>query len=197
MSEPKHTGKFYRRIVGLFFNGDKRIIVSSKTKIYPLLIIIIFLAGCVSQPGKKEYLEIAKIPVSNESERLAKFSTYPVEKQIEIYLFAQYGVEGGNESFLRYLAFDGQNKIPAIIARIDAADDPGFKALLMRVLDFIDENCGCVADNPDFLNILERNEMQIDPADSEGIKIFKELYRKILLRMKLRYNETSLLGHSY
>ena len=158
---------------------------AGKTNLYFILITISLLVCCASKPGQKEYLEIVKSPASNENEILDKFSKYPIDKQIDIYLFAECCVEGGG-TFIRYLGFNGKEKIPSIVKRIDESDNPITKTKLLNALEFIDLNCECLVDSPGTLNILEKNEMRIDESDSQGIKTFKELYSTYLQRIKSR-----------
>lgn len=158
--------------------------ILSEMKICIILTMIIFLVSCEVRPGRKEYIEISKIPISNENEVLAKFSTYPVEKQIDIYLFSQCCVEGNSYPFLWYLATDGKNIIPYIVKRIVESNNPQDKANLMEVLDLIEMKCKCVAENADVLDILTRNEMQLVEENSDHMNGFRELYTEQLQRIK-------------
>ena len=113
---------------------------------------------------------------------------YPINEQIDIYLYSQYGVEGGSDEIFRFIASDGEKKIPAILKRIDSDNgaDPRTRFGLINVLDFIDQNCQCLANNEDAMMILSRNEMLIVSKDSEGFRGYKELYHQILVRIESR-----------
>src|SRR5256885_11664041 len=112
-----------------------------------LLLLNSLLICCAQAPGQNGYDEIKKIPLSEGNERLNRFSAYPVDEQIDIYLYSQYNVEGGSDEFFRFMASDGEKKIPTILRRIDtdSSPDPRTKVGLIRVLDFIDLNCKCLA----------------------------------------------------
>ena len=158
----------------------------NKMKIYWVLLLMVFLLGCKDRPGQKEYLEITKIPRSDDSGRLAKFSAYPIEKQIDIYLYPQRYEEGGSVAFLYYLGDEGKNKIPHIAKRIDESSNWLDKVYLINVLEFIDLNCQCVADDADSLALLIKNEEAVKPEDGKAISSSKELYSKQVHRIRDR-----------
>jgi hypothetical protein len=146
--------------------------------------LALLLTGCMQGPGRKEYVEITRIPLSDEGRILEKFSAYPVEKQIDIYIFSQCCVEGNIYPFDRYLAVNGEMKLPGIIRRIDSDENFSDKVYLLDVVETIDTKCHCVNGKPDFIDILQKNERPIDEHDSSGTVTAKELYRQKLLRIK-------------
>ncbi len=169
----------------------------SKTKIPLILLITVFLVSCADRPGGKEYREITKIPIANEDEVKAKFTSYPIEKQLDIYLFSQCCVEGNSYPLMWLLTNDGEEKnmIPHIVKRIDESNDPTGKnnlintidkANLMDPLELIDIKCKCIADSPGVIDILTKNERLIDEQESDGIKGFKRIYSERLQRIKNR-----------
>lgn len=158
---------------------------------FAFLVLTFAFISCGQAPGKREYLEITKIPSSEQDQRYNKFSEFPVETQIDVFLFSQFYVEGGNVSFLRYMAADGVGKIPAILEKLDRSSDsdPRNKYALISVLDFIDEECHCVTDSPGVLEILRDNEMRIIEHDSEGYREFKRGYAQHLRNLVERKRE--------
>jgi hypothetical protein len=158
------------------------------------LLVVIFFAflaldfGCAQMVGKRGYDEIRRIPGVGSQLRRERFATYPIDQQIDIYLYSQYNVEGGGDEFFRYMADDGENKIPQILKRLDTDrdSDPRTKVGLIRVLDHIDQGCHCLLQVQDAGEILNRSEMQPVQSDSDGVRQFKELYRTVLERIKLR-----------
>lgn len=180
------------------FKGERRRITGEDNMIRGSSLIFVFLlfnalSVCQTQhPGERGYNEISKIAQSEAGERLRRFSAYPVDQQIDIYLYSQYSVEGGSDEFFRFLAKDGESKIPAILKRMDAdADrDPRAKIGLIRVLDFIDQGCLCLAKIDSSFDVLERVEMKINATDGQGFKGFKELYDQIFETIKRRDRTT-------
>lgn len=151
------------------------------------LFIFIFgflLINCSSRPGEAEYKEIMNIPVIKQDERSAKFLSYPVDTQISIYLYAEFYVEGGNYLFLNYIKKDGENKILQISQRIAETENPVHKYFLIGILDEIDENCTCVADNSIVLDRLIKSEMKVDlKKDDPAIIAMKDSYKSDLKKI--------------
>lgn len=145
-----------------------------------VLVTAILLFACEKKPGQEEYITIEKLP---QNERLKKFSSYPIEKQIDIYLFTHY-LEGGSGTYEGYLASDGENKLFAISRRIDENIEPMMKVRLISAIELIGMNCDCVSDNSEVIKILEDNKMPIDDEDSGGTIGVKNAYNDYLQRIK-------------
>lgn len=150
---------------------------------------IFVIVGCPKQPGQDEFVEIERLP---ENQRLARFSAYPVELQIDMFLFAQINLAGKGVTYLRYLADDGQAKKRQIAARIDSTERSSFKADLIVVLDEIDLSCSCVHNDSGLMDLLVKNDLDILDTDPPDVRLSKELYKKILDRLKLRMVGTGL-----
>ena len=151
-----------------------------------LALAVMTLSCLAQQPGRDEYIEIGRISKENQQERLAKFSSYSVDRQIDVYLFAQTFVEGSNEDYGRYLAHNGAAKKREIALRIDSTDRMSFKTDLISVLYLIDLNCECVSNDTEIMDLLAKNELDILETDSLDVRISKGTYRKYLKRIKSR-----------
>ena len=149
-----------------------------------LLLLTFSFSSCEDRPGKKEYLEITEIPSASQNERLNKFSSFPVEKQIDVYLFAMCCVEPSDTVFEEYLILNGKNKIEKIVGRLDKTKDLRDKTNLIRALASINKNCKCLSNNSYVLDILSRNESKIDEINNDNDKLWKELYSSYLNEIK-------------
>ena len=149
-----------------------------------LLVLCIFaIVGCPKQPGQDEFIEIERL---SENARLSKFSSYPVDRQIDIFLFAQINMAGKGETYLHYLTNNAETKTIQIVARIDATERVSFKADLLRVLEAVDLRCACVHSDSSLMRILMKNDVEAETTDPPDVRLSKELYTKILDRLKLR-----------
>jgi hypothetical protein len=147
-----------------------------KTEILLIVIIIgiIFFSGCsrcLSHPGRAEYLELTKIPQTDEKERLEKFLSHSVEMQIDIYLYAS-GCQR-NPSVTNLVNISGEPKIPDIIERIRNSSTED-KSYLIRTLMFINGKCLCI--NQEQINVLAHLKPSVNSSDSPGEKFYKESY---------------------
>lgn len=158
-----------------------RNILGQKMKFFILVIIVIFISSCTTSPGQKEYLELDRVSTSDHNKRQTAFSAYPVEKQIDIYLYAWYGPKGGGMNALFYLINDGESKVPQILKRLDQTTEPNHKAALLNALLEIERNCHCVANNPQIIEILEKSEIK---KRFEGDQGFIFIYQTYLQQLK-------------
>lgn len=115
---------------------------------------------CLNHPGRKGYEEIIEIPSSDKEKQLRKFSSYPVETQIDIYLFGELCVEGNPLPLEKFLAYEGEEKVTIIAERLDK-ERHWQKALLIKVLAIINGKCKCVSNNPYVMEILLRNSPEM------------------------------------
>ena len=157
------------------------------------LALALMTLSCSAQPGRDDYLAIGRIPKENQRERLATFSSFSVDRQIDLYLFAQNFVEGSNEDYLRYLANEGDSKLEKIVGRIDTSPRFAFKTDLIRVLDLIDLNCECVRNDANIFEVLTRNLDDVPKTDATDARMSLQLYRTVLDRIKTR--TTQKPGH--
>lgn len=135
--------------------------------------------------GQREFDDLQKI--QDVDERLNAFSSYPVDRQIDIYLFSQKipaFLEG--ETYLRFMAHQGDQKVLEIARRIDSEEDLTFKRDLIGVLDVIDMKCECVHNNREVMKILAQNDLDVTDTDPPDVISFKGSYRITLDRIKSR-----------
>jgi hypothetical protein len=135
-------------------------------------------------PGGSEYYEIKKIPYSNNTERIAAFNSYPVEKQIDIYLFAMIHKAPADAAFGEYLKVNGESKIAKLADAIENINSPMAKGYLIGATWEIDRECNCVANNPKIMEILKRRESPPDPNDDEGDRGWKKSYSWTLFELQ-------------
>ena len=96
------------------------------------------------RPGAKEYYEIKEMATSDIDGIRPKFESYPVETQIDIYLYGLKYVEPDDNSSLKFLIEGGERKVPNIMKRIESTDIEFDKAYLMEALASINNDCGCI-----------------------------------------------------
>jgi hypothetical protein len=123
--------------------------------------------------GASEYDTLTGAKSPAEAEEL--FSAYPIEKQIDIYLFGLKYVEPGDSSTQKFLVKGGAAKLPTIIHRIQDANGDFDKAYLMEVVARIDKDCNCVTD--DQKSALSRISFSIKNGYHRGrsLRAFEEL----------------------
>ena len=97
-----------------------------------------------NQPGAKEFNEILKIPIEDDAERLRKFLSYPVDKQVDIYLYGMDSIAPSYTHFGDFLAYEGEDKVPYILERIKTSKEDSHKFYLMEIIRKINRNCNCV-----------------------------------------------------
>jgi hypothetical protein len=144
----------------------------------------LFLAqsGCAQKPGETSFHSVS------ESDRPSQvFSRLSVEEQINTYIYSQYEVEGGRDSFLRYMVSDGEAKLPALLQRIQISSDrdPRDRVALLTAVDLIDQECKCLQESE--LQLLEHSELEPGDSDNNGVREFKLLYIRLLRDIKARH----------
>lgn len=148
-----------------------------------LLISVCALSTC-GQRGQREFVDLQKIP--DENERLRVFSSYPVNRQIDIYLFSQMPKSRAVDTYFRFMAHQGDGKVLPIAKRIDSEKEASFKTDLIRVLDLIDEDCACVRNNSEIMELLAKNSVDVVETDPPHVRGFKDLYASTLERIESR-----------
>lgn len=148
-----------------------------KLRIIFILVFLVCLVSCAKKTGQREYEDFDKIPKQEFGKRQEKFSSYPVDKQIDIYLYAQFGFEGGHD-LTGYLKDNGEQKIPEILRRIEIGNFM-HKSALIHVLYYIDKDCACISQNSEIMDSLS-SQMQKEADIYEG---FKVLYKESVERL--------------
>lgn len=148
------------------------------------ILIIIFLqtllftgcTECLLQSGRSEYYEIVKTPITNKSERVRKFSMYPPERQIDVYLFAARCSD--DPSVMGLFTEISKDRIPDIVKRIQVSKSEEDKHFLIRILSDTNWQCRCI--DQGMIEILSAVQSEISPQDNESEKFYKESYKKYL-----------------
>lgn len=116
-----------------------------------ILLFSVVFTGCNycvrNQPGGQEYFQIREIRLSDADEAARQFSSYTIEKQIDIYLFGIKYVHPNDNSGAQLLANQGSQKLPHIFKRIQAANSELEIAYLVEVVELINRQNCCVTDN--------------------------------------------------
>lgn len=94
--------------------------------------------------GGVESEKLRQTKNSAEAEEL--FNSFPVDKQIDVYLFGLKYIEPDDNSTKKFLVKDGSKRLPTILRRIRSSDSEFDKAYLMEVVSLINKDCGCVTD---------------------------------------------------
>lgn len=126
-----------------------------KFQLFLVMAVIVFVAaGCwrAEGPGAKEFLEIEKL--HDDQAKLKRFNEYPIDTQIDTFMFAARATEGSGGNYQRYLAYDGANKIERISERIVQSTDWYYKMHLIYAVIPIQSECGCVRSNTEVMKNL-------------------------------------------
>ena len=150
----------------------------------------LFGVACFAQqdPGEVEYREICLIPESDGAARSVKFNSYPVDKQIDIYLYSQVAFEGGKGDFLRYIIKNGDKKVLGIFSRIRTEKRALFRLLLIIAIDRIDSETKVFSKRAELLEELMTLKIVSDEgADAVDRSIdmdFESIRKEIIDRSK-------------
>ncbi|MGE3170652.1 MAG: hypothetical protein AB7N31_17440 [Pyrinomonadaceae bacterium] len=142
-------------------------------------------------PGGVEYRQIRNRNGSNDAQRSAAFNSYPVEVQIEIYLFAMINRAPADPVFREYLAVNGANKVPKLVEAIETKTSPIARDTLIGAIWLIDRNCDCVAQDSSILNRLKRAELEPEPTDDQGDLLAKKNYSWALFELERKSPDKS------
>ncbi len=107
--------------------------------------------------GGKEFHELKEMSTSDIDSIRRKFESYPVNTQIDIYLYGLKYVEPDDNSSLKFLIEGGEMKVPYIIKRIESTDFEFDQAYLTEALASINNDCRCITfDQVESLSEIER-----------------------------------------
>ena len=144
--------------------------------------------GGQQDPGEVEYREICLIPESDGAARSVKYNSYPVDNQIDIFLYAQSAFEGGDGPTLRYIIKNGDKKVPAIFSRIRTEKRALFRLLLIIAIDRIDSETKVLSKQAELLDELITLQIVSDEgADAVDRSIdmdFESIRKEIIDRSK-------------
>jgi hypothetical protein len=96
---------------------------------FTLMLLIAAFQQCGSETPP-EYRTLFRMP---SQERESKFKQFPIEKQVDVYVYAMY-VEPPMTEFVDYLASNGKKAIPHILARLEVEKSDTVKTNLVYVL---------------------------------------------------------------
>lgn len=150
---------------------------------FTVILQIIFFTGCricIFEPGRSEYQELAGIPMTNKRERIEKMDSYPVEKQIDVFLYAAKCAE--DPSITGLFGDLGAPKITQIAERIKTSRSAEDKYHLIRSVSDIDWKCRCI--NQTIIDELSKFTSDVTVFDSASEKSFKEIYKDYLKHLK-------------
>lgn len=145
--------------------------------------------ACQDTPGKKEFLQIEQIPDQKDNERTLKFSSYPVDRQIDIFLVSEISLAGKRDTYLRYLAKDGSSKVMSIAERLSVEQRASFRTSLIKALDLIDMECNCVHNDAVIMSIIETNNVVVVDPDKPDDRMSKQTYEQYAQRLKSRLRQ--------
>lgn len=146
-----------------------------------------FLNSSNLSKGGVEYSEICKIPKSDENKRLALFNSYPIEKQIDIFLYA---MRQRDYVFEVYLTKNGEAKLPQLAEEIKVQKDLRNKAELISIISNIDRICeiekniNCVANDSKIMEILKKSESPPNQNDPEFERSWEKNYSWTLFELQ-------------
>jgi hypothetical protein len=150
--------------------------------IFATFSISCFFHSGLSHPGRKGYLEIQVIPFENESARVEKFQSFPINQQLEIYLFSNEHVEGGGGDISKYVSTNFETKLPFIVEKIKTSERVEDKLRLFGLFSY--PNTECLRKHPEIIPTLSEAQPQITKTDSEETKQKKQDYMKLLSNLK-------------
>lgn len=140
---------------------------------------------CYNHNGRNGYLEILKSFSAEKNERSEKFKSFSVSEQVEIYLFSKQCVEGENE-VIDFIRYDGSKRISAILDRIKENPRSDEKVWLIEALVAINDDCICITQYSNALEILSKAETTMGDNDEEMTKIYKRIYSLNLSHIRER-----------
>lgn len=136
----------------------------------------------LSHLGRNGYLEIQAIPYENESERIEKFQSFPINKQLDVYLFSKQHIEGDGGDIFKYVSKDFEIKLPFIVEKIKISERIEDKLGLFDLFSY--PNSEYLRKHPEIIPILTEAHPQIIDSDNEETKQKKQYYARALSNLK-------------
>lgn len=171
---------------GLAHAGNrKRLQMNNNFSILILAVTLLVSTSCYSEKprGYDEYMAMEAIPYSDAAARRRKFDSFEIDKQLDLYLFTQRGVEGSKVHVAEYIEEDGERYVDDITRRIEASSNEGDKFYLLGALVDIERRCRCVANNPTVMQRLREARTTIDESHGEVDRLHINAYSERLERL--------------
>lgn len=141
------------------------------------LILIICLGGLdkCENTTPPEYRRLFRLPREQQAE---EFKKYPLEQQVDIYIYAMQGVEPPLTEFAGFLASNGKKIIPLLLERLKDVKNDRIRYYFIRVFDEIHMNHCSLKDEQEVIQAIRDviSEMK-DPS----YRHLCELYLKTIL----------------
>lgn len=139
---------------------------------------------CGYEKGSMGYYEIVSAKHASNVQVIEKFSNYPVENQIDIFLYARNCPN--NPHIEPLLIHDGEKKVDHIVARIETEPRVWDRVFLIGVLSRINHNCRCVSGNSTLIGRLEivDQQMQSEHQPIESLYTYVEMFSDELRMIK-------------
>ncbi len=149
--------------------------------------ILFRLSGCVGEcrntPGSKEYRELVSTIAPSNSVAVKKFSEFPVDEQITIFLYARNCPD--DPRIRGFFILDGEKKIPAIVERIKKEEKLWDKGELAGVLIPINTQCKCITRDSDVIITLEAVGKGLDEDKTISDEdTYKNIYKRNVEALK-------------
>lgn len=130
---------------------------------------------CEYRKGVKEYREFVDAPFVGIEEGSQRFSTYSIDQQIDIYLYARGCPD--NPQIDKFLVKNGEKKIPIIVERIKSEDRLSDKRNLISILIDINQKCKCIDRDSSTIRSLQEVKRKIENDSSiPSDNIYKKSY---------------------
>ncbi|NOT49247.1 MAG: hypothetical protein HOP17_16070 [Acidobacteria bacterium] len=143
---------------------------------------------CSNKPGADEYRQIVESISPSNTVAVKRFSAFPVDKQITIFLYARGCT--GDPRIRPYLILDGEKKIPAIVERIKTEEKLWDKEELVSVLIPINTQCRCITKNSDVIKMLEDIGRELDENKTIPANYtYKQIYHDSVKALKEQLEE--------
>lgn len=132
-------------------------------------------------PGSVQYEEMRTIPTEKTTERKARFDSYSVEQQIDLYEFVKVNHPFGFTDVVGYVENNGDYYAPLIVERV--AHNCPLKLYIIYSLSDIDYECKCITSDPVLMKKLENSKETISSDDTEYMRTDKQYINEAIDRL--------------
>lgn len=147
---------------------------------------------CNNKPGAKEYWNIVSPSEAGNTEQIQKFYSYPVDKQIDVYLFSKSGDCANDPRIEAYFTKDGKEKIPAILERIKKEPKVWAKSDLLWALVKINSDCRCIKSDAEIITSLEAVGKELNEDKTiQANYVYRDQFNQYLGLLKEQANKNT------